>query len=132
MAITDETYVLLTTFRKNGDGVPTPVWIVALPDGTAGFTTEVASGKVKRIRNNPQVTLQACDMRGRVRAGAPVVTASAEVLVGAAAHPVRDAIRRRHSLMTKLLQVGDFFRRVVRRVDPTECAIRLVLDDAAQ
>ena len=69
MAITDEKYVLLTTFRRNGDGVATPVWIVALPDGTAGFTTEIDSGKVKRIVNNPSVTLQACSIRGSVRPG---------------------------------------------------------------
>ena len=57
MAISDEKYVVLTTFRRNGDAVATPVWIVGLPDGTAGFTTEIDSGKVKRIRNNASVTL---------------------------------------------------------------------------
>jgi PPOX class probable F420-dependent enzyme len=125
MAITDETYVLFTTFRKSGEGVGTPVWIVALPDGAAGFTTEVDSGKVKRIRNNPAVTLQACDMRGRVREGAEVVHATADVLVGAEARAVRDAIRHKHSVMTKLLSVGAFFRKLFRRADPTECAIRV-------
>jgi PPOX class probable F420-dependent enzyme len=125
MAITDETYVLFTTFRKSGEGVGTPVWIVALPDGAAGFTTEVDSGKVKRIRNNPAVTLQACDMRGKVSAGAEVVHATAEVLVGAEARAVRDAIRHKHSVMTKLLSVGALFRKLFRRADPTECAIRM-------
>jgi PPOX class probable F420-dependent enzyme len=125
MAITDETYVLLTTFRKSGEGVGTAVWIVALPDGSAGFTTEVDSGKVKRIRNNPAVTLQPCDMRGRVRDGSQVVHATAEVLVGADAHPVREAIRRKHSVMTKMLGVGEFFRKLFRRAEPTECAIRM-------
>jgi PPOX class probable F420-dependent enzyme len=125
MAITDETYVLLTTFRKSGEGVGTPVWIVSLPDGAAGFTTEVESGKVKRIRNNPAVTLQACDMRGRIREGAEVVHAIAEVLVGADARPVRDAIRHKHSVITKLMAGADFFRKLFRRADPTECAIRM-------
>ena len=97
MAITDEKYVLLTTFRKNGDGVATPVWIVSLPDGTAGFTTEVDSGKVKRIRNNPSVTLQPCNLRGKVTADAEVVTATADVLLGADARPVTKAVRRSSS-----------------------------------
>jgi PPOX class probable F420-dependent enzyme len=125
VAITDETYVLLTTFRKSGEGVGTAVWIVALPDGFCGFTTELGSGKVKRIRNNPQVTLQPCDMRGNVRAGTEVVHATAEVLVGDDAKPVRDAIRRKHSVMTKFFVVSDLWRRLLRRADPTECAIRM-------
>ena len=125
MAITDETYVLLTTFRKSGEGVGTAVWIVALPDGFCGFTTEADSGKVKRIRNNAEVTLQPCDMRGRVREGSEVVRATAEVLLGDEAIPVRDAIRRKHSLFTKLMAVGAFFRGLVKKSDPTECAIRI-------
>ncbi|MFM2078178.1 MAG: hypothetical protein RJA49_2068 [Actinomycetota bacterium] len=127
MAITDETYVLLTTFRKSGEGVGTPVWIVALPGGACGFTTEATSGKVKRIRNNPAVTLQPCDMRGKVKAGSEVVHATAEVLLDAEAHAVRDAIRSKHSVMTKLMGFGAFFRKLFRKVDETECAIRMVL-----
>lgn len=125
MAITDETYVLLTTFRRSGEGVGTPVWIVALPDGFCGFTTEADSGKVKRIRNNPDVTLQPCDMRGNVRDGSPVVRATAEVLLGDDALVVRDAIRAKHRVMTKFFVVSDLWRRLVRRADTTECAIRM-------
>jgi PPOX class probable F420-dependent enzyme len=128
MAITDETYVLLTTFRKNGDGVGTAVWIAALPDGTCGFTTEASSGKVKRIRNNPAVTLQPCDMRGNVRSGTEVVRATAEVLLGDDAKPVRDAIHARHWAFTKVMAVGAFFRKLVQRTGTEpECAIRMTL-----
>lgn len=127
MVITDETYVLLTTFRKSGEGVGTPVWIASLPDGSAGFTTEADSGKVKRIRNNPKVTLQPCDMRGKVREGSDIVEATAEVLIGPDALPVRDAIRRKHSVFTKFMAVGAFFRGLVKKSDTTECAIRLTL-----
>lgn len=128
MAITDETYVLLTTFRKSGEGVPTAVWIAALPDGSCGFTTEATSGKVKRIRNNPKVTLQPCDMRGRVREGSAVVQATAEVLLGDDAMVVRDAIRKKHTVMTSLMGVGDRVRRLFKKVDTTECAIRMQLE----
>ena len=128
MAITDEKYVLLTTFRKNGDAVATPVWIVAMPDGTAGFTTEAESGKVKRIRNTASVTLQPCSVRGKVEPGSIVVKASAEVLLDADARPVRDAVRRKYRLMTLLLSVSDLFRKLLRRADAPECAIRLRFD----
>lgn len=128
MTITDETYVLLTTFRKSGEGVGTAVWIAALPDGTCGFTTEASSGKVKRIRNNPEVTLQPCDMRGNVKPGTEVVRATAEVLLGDEAAPVRAAIHAKHSVFTKVMAVGAFFRNLVRRsgAEP-ECAIRMTL-----
>ena len=128
MDIVDAKYVLLTTFRKNGDAVGTPVWIVALPDGTGGFTTEATSGKVKRIRNNPNVTLQPCSVRGSVVVGSAVVSATAEVLVGAGALPVRDAIRRKYRVVTLLLVVSDLFRKLLRRAEAPECAIVLRFD----
>ena len=126
MSITDETYVLLTTFRKNGEGVGTAVWIAALPDSRCGFTTEFNSGKVKRVRNNPAVTLQPCDMRGKVKDGSAVVHATAEVLVGADARPVRDAIHRKHKVMTKMFIISDAWRKL-RKQDTTECAIRMTV-----
>jgi uncharacterized protein len=128
VAITDEKYVLLTTFRKNGDGVATPVWIVSLPDGTAGFTTEVDSGKVKRIRNNASVTLQPCTLRGKVTADSAVVNATADVLLGADARPVSKAVRRKYRAAILLLDVGSLFRKLLRRPEADECAIRLRFD----
>ena len=128
MAITDEKYVLLTTYRKNGDAVPSPVWIAALADGTAGFTTEVVSGKVKRIRNNPSVTLQACNVRGKVQPGSPVVRATAEVLLDADAKPVSVAIRKKYRVVTLLLTFSDIIRKLFRRAEAPECAIRLRFD----
>ena len=128
MDIVDAKYVLLTTYRKNGEAVGTPVWIVALPDGSAGFTTETTSGKVKRIGNNPKVTLQPCSVRGTVIAGSAVVSATAQVLVGAGALPVRDAIRRKYRVVTLLLVVSDLFRKLLRRAEAPECAVVLRFD----
>jgi uncharacterized protein len=128
VAITDEKYVLLTTYRKNGDAVPSPVWIVALPDGAAGFTTEVVSGKVKRIRNNPSVTLQPCNVRGKVQPGAAVVAAMAEVLLDADARRVSVAIRKKYRVMTLLLTLSDVIRKLFRRAEAPECAILLRFD----
>jgi PPOX class probable F420-dependent enzyme len=128
VAITDDKYVLLTTFRKNGEGVATPVWIVPLSDGTGGFTTEVDSGKVKRIRNNPSVTLQPCNLRGKVTENSAVVGATAEVLVGADTREVRKAVRRKYKVAILLLDVGGLFRKLLRRAEAPECAIRLRLD----
>jgi uncharacterized protein len=128
VAITDEKYVLLTTFRKNGDAVPTPIWIVALPDGTGGFSTEATSGKVKRIRNNPSVTLQPCGMRGNVHPGTTAVKATAEVLLDADAGPIKAAVRRKYRVVTLLLTFSDLVRKVFRRAEAPECAVHLRFD----
>jgi uncharacterized protein len=128
VAIADEKYVLLTSFRKNGDAVATPVWIAGLADGSAGFTTEDTSGKVKRIRNNPSVTVQPCGMRGKVVPGSAVVHATAQVMLADDARPVRIAIRRKYRVVMLLLSASDLIRKVFRRAEAPECAIRLSFD----
>lgn len=127
MGIVDEKYVLITTFRKNGDAVASPVWIAALAHGTAGFTTDEVSGKIKRIRNNPKVTLQPCSMKGTPKDGSAVVEATAEVLLGADAQPTRDAIKSKYSLMTQFFKVGELWRKVRRQPEPAVCAVRLTI-----
>lgn len=59
-------YLALETFKKNGQGVKTPVWFV-LHDGAFYAYTETDSGKVKRIRNNSRVRIAVCGVRGDVK-----------------------------------------------------------------
>lgn len=65
-----ERYVSLTTFRKNGAAVATPVWFVER-NGTLYIGTGATAGKVKRIRHSGRVTLAPCTARGQVL-GPPV------------------------------------------------------------
>ena len=65
----DERFVSLTTFRRSGERVSTPVWVGRDGDALV-VTTPQASGKVKRIRNNPRVELCSCSRMGRVKDGA--------------------------------------------------------------
>jgi PPOX class probable F420-dependent enzyme len=58
-------FVLLTTFRKSGVGVPTAMWF-ANEQGTLYMVTGRTSGKIKRIRNNSRVLLAPCDLIGNV------------------------------------------------------------------
>ena len=58
-------YISLTTFRKNGVAVPTPVWF-GEDDGKLYVMTRSDMGKTKRIRNNPQVKVAPCTMSGKV------------------------------------------------------------------
>src|SRR5438105_12070866 len=62
----NQKYISLETFRKNGQGVQTPVWF-AESDGQLYVYTLANAGKIKRIRNNPRVRIAPCDMRGQVK-----------------------------------------------------------------
>ena len=115
MSIASAKYVSLVTLRKSGEAVPSPVWIAPLADGRAGFTTEANSGKVKRIRNNNAVTLQECTMRGKLIEGAPVVSATAEVVSGAAHDEVHRAIRSKYGLIVLFIGIGDLFAKVMKK-----------------
>jgi uncharacterized protein len=72
-------YVSLTTFRRTGARVATPVWIAPVGDALV-VMTEGTTGKAKRLRNDPRVELRECTARGDVAPGAPVVRARAEVI----------------------------------------------------
>lgn len=74
VTIEDEQYILLTTFRKTGEPVPTPVWF-SLIDDRIYVQTGASTGKVKRLKNNPSVTVVACDARGNVKEGAETLQA---------------------------------------------------------
>lgn len=65
-ALEEPKYANLTTFRKSGEPVPTPVWF-AMVDGRVYVQTGVDSGKVKRIRNDPRVLLTPSTPRGKPR-----------------------------------------------------------------
>jgi PPOX class probable F420-dependent enzyme len=63
--LASQRFVSLTTFRKSGERVSTPVWIAR--DGDALLvTTPDGTGKVKRLRNDPTVELRPSDRRGSV------------------------------------------------------------------
>ena len=63
--ISGQKYVSLTTFRKTGVAVRTPVWF-AEGDGKLYFMTRNDSGKYKRIRTNPKATVAPCKMNGKI------------------------------------------------------------------
>ena len=73
-------YLSLTSFRRDGTGVATPVWFVEA-DGRLLVETDAGSYKVRRIRRNPQVTIAPCTATGRLR-GTPM-PAWAELLPNA-------------------------------------------------
>jgi uncharacterized protein len=92
-------YLSLTTFRRDGTPVATPVW-VAQHGNDLVVVTQRSSGKAKRLRNDNRVLLAPCDMRGRVD-GDPV-EGTALLQDDAETATSIDLIRRRHGLIARL------------------------------
>lgn len=63
--LVDHRYLSLKTFRTSGEAVPTPVWF-AQADGKLYVTTRPESGKVKRIKQNGDIEVAPCDVRGNL------------------------------------------------------------------
>lgn len=63
-------FCLLTTYRKDGTAVPTPMWF-AVDGETVIVATKGASAKVQRLRRNPEVTIGACNGSGHPRGPQP-------------------------------------------------------------
>jgi uncharacterized protein len=76
-------YLSVTSFKRDGSGVATPVWFVS--DGRRLFAfTDLHSPKVRRILRNPRVAVAACRVNGKLRrepisARADVLTAPADL-----------------------------------------------------
>ncbi|MFM9693272.1 PPOX class F420-dependent oxidoreductase [Streptomyces europaeiscabiei] len=101
-------YLLITTYRKNGTAVPTPVWVVR--DGDAlGIWTVADSWKVKRIRNRADVLVGPCDVRGNPTGDS--VPARAEILDAAGSAAYRRLIARKYGVMGRLTLLGSRLRR---------------------
>ena len=91
-AIQGQKYISLTTFRKTGVGVATPVWF-GEEGGKLYVMTRSDMGKAKRIRNHPQVKIAPCTIRGRVTG--PEFSAIVRFL------PTEDFLRARKTLTRK-------------------------------
>ncbi|MET9328995.1 PPOX class F420-dependent oxidoreductase [Tsukamurella sp. NPDC003166] len=104
--VADAKYVLLTTFRKDGTPVATPIW--AVRDGADLVVWTVAdSWKVKRLRRNPSVLVQACDTRGKKTFG-PEVAGTGEVFDGGEAG---GKIAKKYGVLGWLTVTGSKLRR---------------------
>lgn len=103
-------YLLVTSYRKNGTPVPSPVWVVE--DGAAlGVWTAADSWKVKRIRNRADVLIGPCDLRGNPT-GEPT-PATAEICDAETTARYRTLIARKYGLVGRLTLFGSRLRRGV-------------------
>ena len=109
--ISEEKYVSATTFRRTGVAVATATWIVPLDGSRVGRSTSSASGKAKRLRNNPSVTLQSSDVRGRVEPGTRPVTGTVELVTsGPDFEAITSRVKAKYGLMVPITRVADRVR----------------------
>ena len=112
-------YIALETFRKNGEGVITPVWVTE-EGGKLYVWTVGDSWKVKRIRNNPRVRLAESDARGNPKS--EWIEATATILDS----PEEEA-RQRQRLAAKYRIMYRLFALMyrIRRYDSTRVALEI-------
>lgn len=107
-----EPYISLETFKKDGNGVKTPVWAAPL-DGKLVVMSAGDAFKVKRLRRDSHARVAACDMRGNVRGDWREGTGR---VIDDAAHVTRAhaALRQKYGWQ---MAMGDFFARIAGRIN---------------
>src|SRR5262245_58982338 len=88
-------YLSLTTFKRDGTGVATPVWFVT-EAGKILVITDADSHKARRIHRNPAVTVAECTASGRLRSSP--VPARAHILPYHQAPLARQLMARKYWL----------------------------------
>jgi uncharacterized protein len=119
-------FIQLTTFRRSGEGVPTPVWVV--PDGGAlAVFTPAGTGKLKRIGHTARVTVAECNRRGRVADDVEPVAATATTTADPAeVERVTRLLAAKYGLQFRLFMLVE---RVLSRGERRREVIHIVPDD---
>ena len=106
-------FLSVTSFRRDGSGVATPLWFVS--DGSRLFAlTDLHSAKVRRIRQDPRVLIASCRADGKLRserlpAHAEVLTATSEL------ERVQQLLIERYEISYRLVMVIYRLARRLRR-----------------
>jgi hypothetical protein len=111
-------YINLETFRKNGQGVRTPVWFAGepeqgVPEKLYAYST-ADSGKAKRVRNNPRVRVAPCDVRGKLLG--EWIEARVEVVTGDEAEHGMKLLNKKYFPWRQILGFFSLFSRSKRIV----------------
>jgi uncharacterized protein len=120
--------VSLTTFKRDGSGVSTLVWITGSA-GSYAISTGGASWKVRRLKHSPKVEVRVSDMRGRVSPSAAVHTGTGEIVVTPeVVRDVQAAIAKKYGALSSIVKVMDKVRGLLGRGVGERVVVRLTLD----
>lgn len=107
----DQPYLSLTTFRKNGTPVATPVWFAQEGDKLY-VMTGAETGKVKRVRHNAQVEVAPCTLNGALLG--PSLEAMARILHDADRVAANRALNRKYGWQKRVYDLTYILRRKER------------------
>jgi PPOX class probable F420-dependent enzyme len=108
--LAEERYVSLTTFKRDGTPVSTPVWVAGY-DGSLLVWTGAETWKAKRIRHNAHVRVAASNASGK--AHGPAIDATAAIL--AETERVQELLTRKYGLTYRLVRMFNALIRWIRR-----------------
>lgn len=108
--LTGEQFINLTTFRKNGNAILTPVWF-AEKDGKFYITTNADAGKAERIRNNGHVKFAPCDARGEIHGEELTGMATVHSADSATGKLANEALKQKYGLMKRAFDLLGWVRR---------------------
>ncbi len=116
--IRDEQFINLTTFKRDGTPVPTPVWFV-LYDDRLIITTARSTGKVKRILNKADVKVAPSTRMGKTTG--PEQDGKARISNQDTSMPAYQALKRKYGLLFRIIMLIHKVRRhdqVLIEVEP--------------
>jgi uncharacterized protein len=123
-------YISLTTFKRDGSPVATPVWISG-SDGSYVFTTGDKAWKTRRLRTNPSVQVQVCAFRGQPKPHATMFTGTGKVCTAAEAVAAAEhALAAKYGWQFRATKIVDGLRARLRPATKQDVvAIQLVLHE---
>jgi uncharacterized protein len=119
--LANEEFVSITTFKRDGTPVSTPVW-VAGENGNLLVISEADTWKVKRIRRDGHVRIAPCGARGAVKG--PAVDAEATIEPDTAG--VEKLLSRKYGWKYRAYtRFSALVRKLRRQPTPTGVTIRI-------
>ncbi|HST23059.1 MAG TPA: PPOX class F420-dependent oxidoreductase [Blastocatellia bacterium] len=114
----NQKYLSLETYKKDGTGVPTPLWFAQ--EGRVFYVYTLAGAwKVKRIRNNPRARIAPCDVRGKIKG--EWVDAEARILDQSEASKVHRLLDKKYGWQK---MIGNFISKL-RKLERVTIAIQV-------
>jgi len=124
-ALASEPFVSLTTYRRDGTAVPTPVWAAPV-DGRLLVWTGAESGKVKRLRHTPVATVAPCE-RGGSLLGEPV-GAHVRIMRKDETPALNSALTAKYGWQFRISRLGAAIGRVIGIARPGQIGLEITLD----
>jgi hypothetical protein len=115
MGLENAKYIALTTYKRDGTAVTTPVWCVPLDGGTYGFWTSSSSGKAKRLAHTARVMVQPSDARGKPKQGTTPMEATAQLVTGPELDAIRAKVNAKYGFMVAVSKIGNRIGELIKR-----------------